>query len=154
HGNMAAVGIETYSRLLSEEIQRMKGEPAGEEYAGPLMELNVSAYIPDEYLPSSSERVLMYKRILNAEEGKLQKLKEELQDRCGPLPAPAETLFETAAVRLEARRHGISEVHQEEESLLIYFVSKGAMKERAVSNMLSQPNLFMFVPGKITGVRF
>ena len=66
HGNMAAVGIETYSRLLNEEIQKQQGDAVEETNEGPLLELSLSAYLPDDYMPVESERVLMYKRVLSA----------------------------------------------------------------------------------------
>ena len=77
-----------YGKLLTEEIQRLKGELVDEQPDGPVLELNVSAYLPADYVPSESERVLTYKRILAATSETLGKIKEELIDRCGPLPAP------------------------------------------------------------------
>ncbi len=66
HGDMAAVGIETYSRLLNEEIQKQQGDAIEETNEGPLFEMSLSAYLPDDYMPVESERVLMYKRVLSS----------------------------------------------------------------------------------------
>jgi transcription-repair coupling factor (superfamily II helicase) len=156
HGSMAAVGIETYSRLLNEEIARLKGQGVSEEErSGPLMELSLSAYLPDDYLPSESERVQMYKRILSADENGLQKIKEELVDLCGALPESGKLLFDTAALRLIARKKGISEVHQEEDCLLIYFRTGFQVPDNSFSLLLNQPdNVLTLIPGKTTGVRF
>jgi transcription-repair coupling factor (superfamily II helicase) len=151
---MAAVGIETYSRLLNEEIQKLKGETLDEYAAGPLLELFLSAYIPDEYLPSESDRIQMYKRILSAGKEGLTKIKEELIDRCGPLPQPVKTLIDAASLRLVAKEKGVAEVHQEAEHILIYFRSDFKLNEQSFKILLSQdPKVLTLIPGKTNGVR-
>ncbi len=147
HGNMAAVGIETYSRLLNDEIQKLKGEAAEDLAQGPLLELSLSAYLPEDYLPAESERVHMYKRILSADENQLMKLKEELVDRCGPLPPAAKTLLDAAALRLAAKEKGVSEVHQESEALLVYFRPSFKLPEKSLDLLLGQKvSVLAFIP--------
>ncbi len=155
HGSIAAVGIETYGKLLTEEIARLKGGGAEEEMVqGPVLELNVTALLPPDYVPSESERVMMYKRILSASKESLVKIKEELIDRCGPLPAPAEALFESADLRLKAKAVGISEIREEEEALLVYFRRGFKVREDFINKMLTEPrSVLAFIPGDSTGVR-
>ncbi len=154
HGSMAAVGIETYSKLLNEEIQKIQGEAPEESSDGPLFELSLSAYIPDDYMPAESERVQMYKRILSANTEQLSKIKEELIDRCGPLTAPVKLLFDTAALRLIAKEKGIAEVHQEVEGVLIYFRPSFKIPEKSFNILLSaKPGEITLIPGPPTGVR-
>jgi len=154
HGNMAAVGIETYSKLLNEEIQKLKGEGLPESAEGPVLEVSLSAYVPDDYLPSEAERVNMYKRILSADGKDLEKLQEELVDRCGPLPAPAKTLFDAAFLRLMLRERGISEVHEEMDGLLIYFRPDVKLPDKSFQVLMAQSQeLFNFIPGPPFGVR-
>lgn len=154
HGNVAAVGIETYSRLLNEEIQKLKGGEIPEDYGGPLLELSISAFIPDDYLPAESERVNMYKRILSAGTEDLEKLKDELMDRCGPLPSPAKLLFDAAFLRLIMRTRGISEVHEDSDGLLIYFREGRKIPDKAFGVLMAQSrDLFSFIPGPPAGVR-
>jgi transcription-repair coupling factor (superfamily II helicase) len=151
---MAAVGIETYSKLLNEEIQKIQGEAPEDSSEGPLFELSLSAYIPDDYMPAESERVQMYKRILSANAEDLGKIKEEIIDRCGPLTAPVKLLFDTAALRLIAKDKGISEVHEEAEGLLIYFKPNVTIKEASLNIMLAaKPAELNLIPGPPTGVR-
>lgn len=153
-GNMTAVGIETYSRLLNEEISKLKGEPTEEERAGPLIELSISAYLPEDYLPSESERIQTYKRVLSAKAEALLKIKEELIDRCGALPPPADLLFRAADVRVRCQSVGVAEVHEEEESIRILFRPQAKISETTLSKMLAQkPDVLSFIPGAVTGVR-
>lgn len=154
HGNIAAVGIETYGKLLTEEIQKLKGQPVDDQPEGPTLELNVSAMLPSDYVPSESERVIIYKRILSAKAENLPKIKDELVDRCGPLPPPAAALFESARLRLEAKKFGIAEIHEEEEALIVYFRKGLKIKDEAVNRMLAQPRTSLtFIPGETTGVK-
>jgi transcription-repair coupling factor (superfamily II helicase) len=154
HGNMAAVGVETYSRLLAEEVQKMQGGDVVDKAGGPVMELNVSAYLPDDYVPSEAERVSTYKRILTSSADELAKVKEELIDRCGPLPEPARLLFATAEIRLRVQAQGISEIHQEEGAIAIYFRPKFKLSDAAFNTLVSQKDsVLTLIPGEITGVR-
>lgn len=154
HGNMAAVGIETYSSLLNEEIRALKGEQEEINKEGPVMELSISAYIPDDYLPSETERIQMYKRILSADMNQLEKIREELVDRCGPLPAPAELLTTAAQLRLKARRNGITEVHQEEESILLYIHETHPLPDASLNKLLNLPQGSVgFIQGPPAGIR-
>ncbi len=155
HGNMTAVGVETYSRLLNEEIQKLKGELVEEDFTGPLLELSLSAYIPEDYMPAEFERVQMYKRILSADSNQLVKLKEELVDRCGPLPEPVQTLLDAASLRIIIGQKGISEVHQEEEGLLIYFRANFKLPEASFQLLLAETGKTLtLIPGPRVGVRF
>jgi transcription-repair coupling factor (superfamily II helicase) len=155
HGNMAAVGIETYSRLLNEEIHRQKSGVIDEDVPQEMvLEVSLTAFLPDDYLPSESERVQMYKRILAANEALLTKLKEELIDRCGPLPSPAKTLFDAAHLRLLAQAKGIVEIHQETDDVVFYFRPRYELPENSFQRLLAENDkLWRFIPGPPVGVR-
>lgn len=155
HGNIAAVGIETYSKLLGEEIQRLKGQPVDERTDGPVFELNVSAYLPADYVPSEMERVTLYKKILSSNEADLDRLAEALVDRCGPFPLPAKVLFDTARLRLVAKSVGLEEVHEEEAAIRLHFKKGMKLPQGIVDKMMAlAPDHLTFVPGDASGVRF
>ncbi|MBV9080880.1 MAG: hypothetical protein JO102_07165, partial [Elusimicrobia bacterium] len=154
HGDMAAVGVETYSRLLNEEIQKLKGEEIEASSDGPLLELGLNAYIPEDYLPSESERVQTYKRILAASADDLEKIKEELVDRCGPLPAPAKALCDAASVRLAARRCGVSEIREETDGILVFWRENYRWPEDALRRFMERKRDGVeLIPGPPQGVR-
>ena len=82
------------------------------------------------------------------------KIKEELIDRCGPLPAPAVLLLDTAALRLIAKEKGISEVHEEPEGILMYFRSSFKLPEGTFQRFVSAPQTeVQLIPGTPPGVR-
>jgi transcription-repair coupling factor (superfamily II helicase) len=108
HGQVARVGFNLYTQMLKEAVARIKGEPVAVE---PELSLDVSAYIPKEYVSDSFERVALYKRLLAVEsEQELEELRAELVDRFGRYPAPVETLFLIALVRARSRKLGLLKV--------------------------------------------
>ena len=108
HGQVARVGFNLYTQMLKEAVARIKGEPLAVE---PELSLDVSAFIPKEYVSDSFERVALYKRLLAVEsEQELEELRAELVDRFGRYPAPVETLFLIALVRVRSRKLGLLKV--------------------------------------------
>jgi transcription-repair coupling factor (superfamily II helicase) len=114
----------------------------------------VSAFLPDDYLPSEAERIAFYKRLLDAPPAGLPSLREELEDRCGRLPPPAETLFRVAALRHRARRHGAVHVGLHGDALEVRLAPKSKVPQDVVPRLLQAfgPRL-SFLPGPPDGLR-
>ena len=119
HGHMAAVGFDLYTRLLDEAIRRLRGEFV-EEAPDPVVELRVSAYLPESYVPQERERLAAYRRLATARSPQeVVAVEEELRDRYGPLPEPARNLVQVAALREMARGLGISALVRESRGVLV-----------------------------------
>jgi len=103
-GNIAAVGLDLYMQMVEHAVQEMKGEVVEEEVE-PTLHLNVSAFIPEDYVEDGHQRLSLYKRLSASHKvGDLALLHEETQDRYGPLPDAVERLFEVMQIRLFAKR--------------------------------------------------
>ncbi|MCB0261036.1 MAG: transcription-repair coupling factor, partial [Calditrichaeota bacterium] len=64
------------------------------------VEIDAEMHLPDSYIVSPNEKVVIYHRLLNLEEQHLiDNLVEELKDRFGPLPPPAENLIEMVKIK-------------------------------------------------------
>ncbi|WP_066634305.1 transcription-repair coupling factor [Desulfolucanica intricata] len=103
HGHIAAVGFDLYCRLLEDAVREAKG---GEEakLVDTVVELPVTAYIPDEYVPDTSQKVELYKRMANVSDVKqLSELEDELIDRFGDLPEAVVNLLVVARIKTYAR---------------------------------------------------
>jgi transcription-repair coupling factor (superfamily II helicase) len=101
HGYVAQVGLNLYQQMLKDAIGQIRGETIKPE---PILSLDIPAYIPEDYIPDSYERVAIYKRMLSLEsELELNSIAEELQDRFGKYPGVIEDLFAIARIRLKAR---------------------------------------------------
>ncbi|HEY3197151.1 MAG TPA: transcription-repair coupling factor [Nitrospirales bacterium] len=102
-GHIGAVGFELYMQMLEEAVRELKGQAVVQEME-PALQLQVSAFIPDEYVDDVSQRLSLYKRLSSSRQpGDLAQLHGELLDRYGPVPDPVERLFEVMEVRLLAK---------------------------------------------------
>ena len=113
HGQMEAVGYDTYVKLLSEAVAEQKGEelPASEEEC--LVDLQITAHINPSYIPSATQRIAMYRRIsdIRTPEDAADVL-DELEDRYGKPPSTVKGLIEISLIRAKATKAGIYEINQ------------------------------------------
>jgi transcription-repair coupling factor (superfamily II helicase) len=110
HGHIAAVGFDTYCRLLAEAVAELKGEPLAEE-RDIRIDLPVRAFLPVDYLGEERLRLDLYRRISSARtDEELESLRAEAEDRFGPLPREAETLVDVARLRIACLGAGVDEV--------------------------------------------
>jgi transcription-repair coupling factor (superfamily II helicase) len=99
-GFATAVGLETYQRLVTSTVKRLKGDTKGARAATTQVSVEGEAYLPDEYVFGADQKVHLYRRLsrLN-EQAEVADLREELRDRFGPLPAQAKRLLDAAELR-------------------------------------------------------
>ncbi len=103
HGHIAAVGFDTYLRLLEETVQELKGEEAPLEVHSAL-NLGLDIRIPPEYIADEHQRLRAYKRIADARDAEqAENIRAELADRYGPPPDAVETLVRFALLKTAGR---------------------------------------------------
>jgi transcription-repair coupling factor (superfamily II helicase) len=135
HGQVARVGFNLYTQMLKEAVARLKGEAVAVE---PELSLDVSAFIPKEYVADSFERVALYKRLLAVEsEPELEELRAELVDRFGRYPAPVETLFLIALVRVRSRKLGLLKVSLKNHIATIVRADKTVTAKGGIDELLA-----------------
>jgi transcription-repair coupling factor (superfamily II helicase) len=107
-GHVAAIGFELYLSMLEEATEALRGGPEeGAPEAQVRMDIDVSAYIPSEFIPFEAAKIELHRRIAAAREpGELRALRDELRDRFGPVPEPVEALLELQRARIEVGRRG------------------------------------------------
>lgn len=108
-GHIADVGFDLYVRMVGDALTEAKGQPAQ-----PLevkVELPIDAFIPHDYVPHERLRLEAYRLLAAAtDHDQIAAVREELQDRYGPIPEPVQTLFTVAEFRAECRSLGLREV--------------------------------------------
>ncbi len=103
-----------YMKLLSEAVLEAKGLPV-EQRADCAADLAVAASIPDRYVPSSEQRMDLYRRIaLIRTEEEADDLTDELIDRFGDPPPSVNALIHIALLRGEAGKAGITDISQKQ----------------------------------------
>jgi transcription-repair coupling factor (superfamily II helicase) len=112
-GHIASVGYELYCQLLENAVRAMKRQPI-REHRHVEVSLPVSAYLPPDYVPEGRPKIDMYRKLSSASSlDSLSDLKDEFRDRFGPLPVPAERLFQIREIQLLAMRWQIHDIHLE-----------------------------------------
>ena len=121
HGHMEAVGYEMYLKLLADAVNEEKGIPAPRQEEECLIDLPVTAHIPETYISSNAQRLDVYRRIadIRTEEDSLD-VYDELIDRFGEPPEAVQGLIDVALLRNMAAQLGIYEIKQQADTLLLY----------------------------------
>ena len=111
-GEMQAIGFQLYSDMLNHAVKQLKAgkEPDLDAPLGVTTEINlhVPALLTSAYCPDVHERLVLYKRLANANnDDELDTLQEELIDRFGLLPEQGEALLACHRLRIGAKPLGI-----------------------------------------------
>src|SRR5437763_9601711 len=110
-GHVAAVGFELYVAMLDEAVAALAGTSADEAPEPVRMDVPVDAYVPGEYVPYEAAKIEIHRRVAGAREiADLILLREELEDRFGPVPAPLDNLIRLQDARIKLGRAGARSV--------------------------------------------
>lgn len=116
-GHVAGVGFDLYVRLVGEAVEAYRAAADGKTVATPQeqkdvrIDLPVDAHLPPEYIGSDRLRLEAYRRLAAAaDDDAVAAVVDELIDRYGPLPEPAQRLVAVARLRLLCREFGITEI--------------------------------------------
>ena len=148
HGHMEQVGYEMYCKLLDEVIKEMQGIEVQEEIDVQI-DLNISCYIPDEYISNSSQKIEVYQDIaLCRTEKDITNVIDELIDRYGNMPKELENLLEIARIKEMCRQFNILKISKKNGAFVFYF-DANKFDFSIVDSLISKyGNLVSFSPGK------
>ncbi len=103
-GQVASVGYEMYLQLMERAISELKGEPVEPEM-DPEIVVSISAYIPEGYIFNIDQRLTVYRRLAKVtSNSEIEKIREELLDRFGPLPDEAMALLEKIMLKVLCKK--------------------------------------------------
>jgi len=135
HGTMEAVGFEYYMQLLDQAVRELKGEPVEEE--NPEIHLKVDIRVPEAYLPQVNLRLNLYKRLASIEDlAEIDRIREEVRDRFGPLPDPIENLLRYGALKHLAKRLRIRSIDRSEHRVVFRFRPQTPVDGSRVTSLL------------------
>lgn len=136
HGFMAAIGLEGYTRMLEEEISKLKGRAPKAAPRPASIDVALKAFIPEDYLPNEFDRLDFYKRLIASGPAELPELRRELENLCGPFPSEVQNLFVVAEIRGRARELSIARIEQRDGALEIRFCEGFTAPEGALDGWL------------------
>ena len=138
-GFIADLGYETYQKILSEAVTELKNDEFSELYVESSGEEKISGegfvddcqlesdmeiMFPNEYVPSSSERMLLYRELDGMELDKdVLEFKTRLEDRFGKIPYEALELLRIVPLRRLAKRLGVEKIFLKAGNMTLFFVS-------------------------------
>ena len=139
-GFIADLGYETYQKILGEAVHELKtnefadllmgdtgddGKISGEGFVEECaVESDLELLFPDEYIPTSSERMLVYRELDSLEsDEELKKFRTRLTDRFGPVPPTGEELLRVVPLRRLGKQLGIEKIMLKGSQMALYFVS-------------------------------
>jgi len=120
HGFIDSVGFDLYSQMLKEAIEERKGDISAEKRISVEIDLEVDAYIPDDYISDGFQKIDMYKRfrgITTLED--VEELKEEMIDRFGDYPIEVSYLFQIAELKVYANQQSVESIKQSKQEITI-----------------------------------
>ena len=120
HGHMINVGFDTYCQLLEEAVQELQGNYV-EKSEPTIVDINTTAFIPDEWVGSSEQKMIEYKRLADVKSSvELEYITEEWKDRFAKPPESVENLIKLIKLRLAATEIHISLIRETSENIRIY----------------------------------
>ena len=138
-GFIADLGYETYQKILSQAVTELKndefseiykeeiksGEMTGEDFVDDCsVESDIEMYFPDQWVPTDSERMLLYKELDNLKnDDELARYRQRLIDRFGEIPKVANELMNVVPLRRKAKQLGCERLMLKMGRMTMFFVS-------------------------------
>jgi transcription-repair coupling factor (superfamily II helicase) len=146
HGHIDAIGFDLYCQLLEQTVEELRGQKPAEEISTTI-NLNLDIRIPDAYIPDSSQRLRMYKRVSSAQqEQELESLRQELVDRYGKFGEPVENLFRYARLRQTALSLRVQAIERKGEQVYIRLAEHSDVSPQKLLKLLTRNRRAQFSP--------
>lgn len=154
-GFIADLGYETYQKILNQAMSELKNEEPEFAAAASVscksddspknshaddtsniawvddcaLDSDIEMYFPDQYVPSDSERMLLYRELDNLANStqldlQLDAYRKRLIDRFGPIPNVSEELILVVPLRVAGKQLGIEKIMLKQQKMYFYFVSR------------------------------
>jgi len=146
-GVIAAVGFETYTRLLEEAVAELRGESLRRE-RDPDLTTDIPAYIPEEYCPDVGQRLDLYRRFATAQdEEAVGDLLKEVADRFGPPPPEVGMLADISVCMCLARHLHATSLEISETKVALAFAESTPLDRAKVARLVSgKKSLYKITP--------
>ncbi len=138
-GFIADLGYETYQKILSEAVKELKNDEFADLYAEEIqkgndlggenfvdecaLESDLQMFFPETYVPSSSERMLLYRELDGLERDEdVEAFRRRMKDRFGEIPEEGEELIRVVTLRCLGKHLGAEKIFLKAGRMVLYFV--------------------------------
>ena len=112
HGHMTEIGYDLYVKMLDAAIRNLQGQVV-EQKVDTEIELDINAYIPENYIDDEMSKIEIYKKIASIESKQdLYEIEEEVEDRFSNIPEPVRNLMHIAYIKALGEKLGILKIKQ------------------------------------------
>lgn len=123
-GHMISVGFNMYCQMIEDAVKELQGDVTPDQIL-PSVLLPITAYLPDDYVPTAGLRIAFYKKIAAARtEQDVAEAQAELEDRFGDPPGPVWNLLALMRLRIACSHAGISRIEPERGAIVIWMARK------------------------------
>ncbi|MCD6533069.1 MAG: transcription-repair coupling factor [Deltaproteobacteria bacterium] len=137
-GRISAIGYELYQEMLSEAINEARGNPQT-KIPEPEIKVSLSAHIPPGYLPDLTLRLQFYKKIAAAEnELDLDRLEDELEDRCGRLPEEVLNLLRLKNLKILLKSYRVLALELGRKKVSLHFAPESPPAAEKIMALLQE----------------
>ncbi|MDT8440669.1 MAG: transcription-repair coupling factor [Desulfuromonadales bacterium] len=153
-GQIEAVGFEMYTELLEETIAELQGRQH-EQRVDPEIRLGLSAYLPESYVADPNQRLVLYRKLAGADDDSaLYQVIDELRDRYGELPSPAELLLEVMKLRILMKQLQIDAAEYDGHNLVVSFPPQTRVTPEQILALIEKDNrTYRFSPDYRLSIR-
>jgi transcription-repair coupling factor (superfamily II helicase) len=142
-GHVAALGFELYMQMLDEAVREGGAGEGGaleEELPEPVrLDVNVDAYVPADYVPYEQAKIEIHRRVAGAlEVADVERLREELEDRFGPVPEPLGNLLALQRARIKLGQAGARAVSFRGDRLAVTPIDLDSARARRLREQLPE----------------
>ncbi len=136
-GHLEEVGYDTYTRLLNEVLKEEQGIKVEEDIECQI-DLNVTSYIPDEYISDQNQKIEIYQDIALAKtEEDILNVVDELIDRFGDMPHEIENLLEISRIKQLAKKNNIIKI-QSKRDVVVFTYENNNFEDDFISNLIKK----------------
>ena len=129
HGHMLAIGFDLYCRLLEDAVRQLKGEKQLKPKEVLEIEVNISAYVSNKYVPDSSQIMDIYQELGSCETIKeVQSIEESLVDRYGEMPVESRNLITITRIKVMAKQLTVTKIKHLGDEIEICFAPTFTVK--------------------------
>lgn len=121
HGFIDSVGYDMYTQMLSDAVKEKQGNKT-KQRTDSKIELDVEAYLPNEYIDDSKQKIELYKRLRQVEnEDQIREIEDDLIDRFGEFTEPVHNLLIISTIKMYADQLMINLIKKDKNNLIIEF---------------------------------
>ena len=150
HGHMMDIGYELYCKLVDDAVRALGGEVVNPDREEASIELNVTALIPQRYIPDEVLKLHMYKKIasISSDEDEDEVI-DELIDRFGEIPRDTMNLIKVSRIRSMAEKLCITRIHEEGKKVIFQFAEANGLSPRSLAALSERYGMRLFIHGGV-----